>query len=175
MSVCRYSRLPSTVAALVVDSAPVTAGPGAVENVIAASAPPGWRRWVMTRYIKGSMRLRGPDGGMAAYWESLRRMGWGRPQLFMYSRDDPIANAAKVRQLVTVDAVLRTCASAVTRTWCTLGHATQGSNCNAALAYGHCPAPLASSRVFPAAHRSISWWLRSERWGRTCGRAAGSR
>lgn len=93
---CRYARLPGTIAALVVDSAPVTAGPAAVENVIAASAPPGWRRWVVTRYIWTSMRLRGPDGGMASYWANLRRMGWGRPQLFLYSRDDPIADAAEV-------------------------------------------------------------------------------
>lgn len=94
---CRYARLPGTIATLVVDSAPVTAGPAAVENVIAASAPPGWRRWVVTRYIWTSMRLRGADGGMASYWANLRRMGWGRPQLFLYSRDDPIADATEVR------------------------------------------------------------------------------
>ncbi|PRW59268.1 transmembrane 53-A-like [Chlorella sorokiniana] len=96
----RYARLPDTIAALVVDSAPVTAGPSAVQNVIAASAPPGWRRWALTRYIQASMRLRGPDGGMAAYWANLRRMGWGRPQLFVYSRDDPIADAIEIDKLV---------------------------------------------------------------------------
>lgn len=92
----RYARLPDTIAALIVDSAPVMADPRSVASVVEASTPPGWRRWLLARYIAASARLRGVDGGMQAYLANLRRLGWGKPQLFLYSRDDPIARADKV-------------------------------------------------------------------------------
>lgn len=92
--------MPASIAATILDSAPVLAEPGAVEGVAAAATPPGFRRWLLARYIAANVWLRGWSGGMAAYWDGLVRMGWGRPQLFLYSRDDPLANAARIDQLV---------------------------------------------------------------------------
>lgn len=157
----RYARLPDTIAALVVDSAPVMADPRSVASVVEASTPPGWRRWLLARYIAASARLRGVDGGMQAYVANLRRLGWGKPQLFLYSRDDPIARADKVGACVE-------CGRGRHGMWEVCGAQQLGFTRLSNIRW-----PFDSVSASPLPDRSTSWLKPSLRWGKMCGPAAG--
>lgn len=91
---CRYSRLGGSIAAAIFDSAPVF--PDAAQRVVKTVIPPGLKRWALTRYIQASLWLQNFEG----IYQNFARLGWGRPQLFLYSADDPLADAARIDGLV---------------------------------------------------------------------------
>ena len=95
---CRCAHLPSTIAGFIFDSAPAYMLPGGLQRVLGTAEPPSLSRWLKMRYYEVTTRLR--PHRYLTFWANMERLDWGKPFLFLYSRDDALCSAGKLDELV---------------------------------------------------------------------------
>lgn len=76
---------------------------GILTRVVRSIEPPGLLRGLRSAYYAATSAadrlLPGPSRG-EAFWGAMLRLSWGRPLLYLYSADDPLADGAKISELV---------------------------------------------------------------------------
>lgn len=65
--------------------------------------PPGLLRSLKAAYYSAAAaadRLHWGPTRAEAFWEHMQALSWGRPMLYLYSCDDPLAHGARITELV---------------------------------------------------------------------------
>ncbi|PRW20960.1 26S proteasome regulatory subunit [Chlorella sorokiniana] len=98
-----FSQLPQTVGGFIFDSAPAFMYPGALQRVVHSIEPPGLLRSLTSAYYSAASaaeRLRWGPTRAESFWGHMLDLSWGRPLLYLYSEDDPLAHGARITELV---------------------------------------------------------------------------
>ena len=76
---------------------------GALQRVVYSLEPPGLLRSLKAAYYSAASaaeRLRWGPTRSQSFWDHMLALSWGRPLLYLYSSDDPLAHGARINELV---------------------------------------------------------------------------
>lgn len=98
----RYGYLRTAVLAFIFDSSPGYMYMHLAKRVLEAEMPPSLRRTLAIATFSLSMRVTPLFYGdrPTLYWKEMKELHWGRPFLFLFSDDDPLCDAPKLKELI---------------------------------------------------------------------------
>lgn len=82
---------------------PTPLAAGALQRVVHSIHPPGLLRSLRSAYYSAASaaeRIRPGPTRAESFWGHMLRLSWGRPLLYLYSSDDPLAHGARISELV---------------------------------------------------------------------------